>query len=109
MYFTQFNQLFALREVTTVRKYSNKFDINVEFYRDSVEEMQAFLYIRCSKIWYFAHLFVTFSRSEIKIYSHFLRLIEILHYLCSGMKYEVSPLIGETASAKGANALQLTN
>ena len=30
----------------------------VEFYRDSVEEMQAFLYIRCSKIWFFAHLFV---------------------------------------------------
>ena len=31
----------------------------------------------------FHSILINFSRSKMKIYSHFVRLIEILHYLCS--------------------------
>ena len=34
----------------------------------------------------FNSIWINFSRSEMKFYSHFLRLIEILHYLCSGLR-----------------------
>ena len=50
---------FGYTELTHVRKNPNIFGPSVLFFSIQTNEIQAFLCIRCSKIWFFTHLIVT--------------------------------------------------
>ncbi len=68
---------FGFAEVTLARKTPNKFDF-VELCRDSAQRKELSLCFHCSKVWLFAHLFVTLQHETV-IHHSFTDCVECFH------------------------------